>query len=36
VNEGISRRMVKKQQKRWTQEGAHLLLWVRFRALNDD
>ena len=36
VNEVISRRMVKKQQMRWTQKGAHLLLQVRTRALNDD
>jgi len=36
VNEVISRRMVKKQQMRWTQEGAHLLLQVRTRTLNDD
>jgi len=27
---------VKKQQMRWTQKGAHLLLQVRTRALNDD
>jgi hypothetical protein len=36
VNEVISRRMVKKQQMRWTKKGAHLLLQVRTRALNDD
>ena len=36
VNEVISRRMVKKQQMRWTQRGAHLLLQVRTRTLNDD
>jgi hypothetical protein len=29
VNEVISRRMVKKQQMRWTQKGAHTLLQVR-------
>jgi hypothetical protein len=36
VNEVISRRIVKKQQMRWTQKGAHLLLQVRTRTLNDD
>ena len=36
VNEVISGRMVKKQQMRWTQEGAHLLLQVRTRMLNED
>lgn len=36
VNEVISRQMVKKQQMRWTQRGAHLLLQVRTQALNDD
>jgi len=28
--------MVKKQQMRWTQRGAHLLLQVRTKVLNDD
>ena len=28
--------MVKKQQMRWTPEGAHLLLQVRTQVLNDD
>ena len=28
--------MVKKQQMRWTPKGAHLLLQVRTRVLNDD
>jgi hypothetical protein len=28
--------MVKKQQRRWTQRGAHLLLPVRTQVLNDD
>jgi len=32
----ISRRMVKKQQMRWTKRGAHLLLQVRNQTLNDD
>jgi hypothetical protein len=31
----ISKRMVKKQQMRWTPRGAHLLLQVRTRVLND-
>ncbi len=36
VNQVVSKRMVKKQQMRWTQRGAHLLLQVRTRVLNDD
>ena len=36
VNQVISRRMVKKQQMRWTPAGAHLLLQVRTRVLNND
>ncbi len=36
VNEVISRRMVKKQQMRWTKKGAHLLIQVRTQTLNDD
>ena len=36
VNEVVSRRMVKKQQMRWTKRGAHLLLQVRNQTLNDD
>jgi hypothetical protein len=36
VNQVISRRMVKEQQMRWTERGAHLLLQVRTRVLNDD
>ncbi len=36
VNQVVSRRMVKKQQMRWTQRGAHLLLQVRTKVLNDD
>lgn len=36
VNQVISRRMVKKQQMRWTPAGAHLLLQVRTRVLNQD
>jgi hypothetical protein len=30
------KRMVKKQQMRWTPRGAHLLLQVRTRVLNND
>jgi hypothetical protein len=29
------KRMVKKQQMRWTPRGAHLLLQIRTRVLND-
>jgi len=36
VNQVISKRMVKKQQMRWSQQGAHLLLQVRTRVLNDE
>lgn len=36
VNEIVSRRMVKKQQMRWTQEGARLLLQVRTKTLDGD
>lgn len=36
VNEIISKRMVKKQQMRWTQEGAHLLLQARVKTLNHE
>jgi hypothetical protein len=35
VNQLISKRMVKKQQMRWTPRGAHLLLQIRTRVLND-
>ena len=35
VNQVISKRMVKRQQMRWTPRGAHLLLQVRTRVLND-
>ncbi len=34
VNQVISKRLVKKQQMRWTMTGAHRLLQVRTRALN--
>jgi hypothetical protein len=36
VNQVVSRRMVKKQQMRWSQRGAHLLLQIRTHVLNDD
>ena len=36
VNQVISKRMVKKQQQmRWSPRGAHLLLQIRTRVLND-
>jgi hypothetical protein len=35
VNQVIAKRMVKKQQMRWTLRGAHLLLQIRTRVLND-
>jgi hypothetical protein len=34
VNQVVSKRMVKKQQMRWTPKGAHLLLQVRTAVLN--
>ncbi len=36
VNQVISKRMVKKQQMRWTEPGAHRLLQVRTQVLNED
>jgi len=36
VTQVISKRMVKQQQMRGSPEGAHLLLQVRARVLNDD
>ncbi len=36
VNEVISKRMVKKQQMRWTPEGAHRMLQVRTSTLNNE
>jgi hypothetical protein len=36
ANQVVSMRMVKKQQMRWSQQGAHLLLQVRTRVLNDE
>jgi hypothetical protein len=36
VNQVVSKRMVKKQQMRWSQRGAHSLLQIRTRVLNGD
>ncbi len=36
VNQVISKRCVKKQQMRWSPRGAHLLLQIRTRVLNDE
>ena len=36
VNQVISRRFVKKQQMRWSPQGAHHLLQVRTAVLNDE
>ncbi|MGH3752738.1 MAG: ISKra4 family transposase [Pseudonocardiaceae bacterium] len=36
VNQVVSKRMVKKQQMRWSPQGAHLFLQVRTRVLNND
>ncbi|MCT9010584.1 hypothetical protein [Streptomyces rhizosphaerihabitans] len=36
VDQVISKRMVKKQQMRWSPRGAHLLLQVRTRVINGD
>ncbi len=36
VNYVVSKRMVKKQQMRWSERGAHLLLQVRTQVLNED
>jgi hypothetical protein len=36
VNQVVAKRMVKKQQMRWTERGAHLLLQIRTRVLNEE
>ena len=36
INQVIAKRFVKKQQMRWTERGAHLLLQVRVNVLNED
>jgi hypothetical protein len=35
VNQVISKRMVKKQQMHWTESGAHNLLQIRTKVLNN-
>jgi hypothetical protein len=35
VNQIVSKRFVKKQQMRWTKQGAHLLLQIHTRVLDD-
>jgi hypothetical protein len=36
VNQVISRRFCKKQQMQWTKRGAHLLLQMRVKTLNQE
>lgn len=36
INQVVAKRFVKKQQMQWTQRGAHLLLQVRTKVLNDE
>lgn len=36
INQVVSRRFVKKEQMKWTQRGAHLLLQTRTKVLNDE
>jgi hypothetical protein len=36
VNQVVSKRFVKKQQMKWSPRGAHLLLQMRTRVLNDE
>jgi hypothetical protein len=36
VNQVMSKRMAKKQQMQWSRRGAHLLLQVRTRVLNEE
>jgi hypothetical protein len=36
TNEVVAKRMVKKQQMQWTQEGAHYMIQTRTAVLNDD
>ncbi len=35
-NEVVNKKMVKKQQMRWTRKGAHMLLQIRMKVLNGD
>ena len=36
INEVVAKRMVKKQQMQWTQQGAHYLLQTRTAVLNGE
>jgi hypothetical protein len=36
INQVVSKRMVKKQQMGWSPRGAHLLLQIRTRVLDDE
>ncbi|NWJ47618.1 MAG: hypothetical protein HXX08_17320 [Chloroflexi bacterium] len=36
INQLISRRFVKKQQMKWRPRGAHLLLQVRVKVIDDE
>jgi len=36
INQVLSKRFVKRQQMRWTERGAHLLLQVRTKVLNEN
>jgi hypothetical protein len=36
INEVVSRRMVKKQQMRWSRQGAHHMLQLRTKTLNNE
>jgi len=36
INQVVSRRFVKKQQMQWTLKGAHLMLQIRTRVLNNE
>jgi hypothetical protein len=36
INQVVSKRMVKKQQMGWSQRGAHLLLPIRTRVLDEE
>ncbi len=36
VNQVVSKRFVKKQQMKWSPRGAHLVLQMRTRVLNDE
>ena len=36
VNQVVSKRLVKSQQMRWSQRGAHLLLQIRTQVLNKE